>query len=99
MVAELNRNSIVRRGANQVFCSIDDEVVALSVVRGRYFQVDKIGSVIWDIIEFPISVSDLCNRLTELFDVESSRCELDTLDFLLSMRDAGLVECHESSGS
>lgn len=95
METGLDRQTIVRRSAGQVSCSIDDEIVALSVSKGSYFQMNEVGSVIWEYLETSVSVGDVCERLEGLFEVSAFDCERETLAFLRALRVAGLVEWDE----
>lgn len=89
---KFDRESIVRRSEAQVSCEIGQEVVALSVSKGNYFQMDEVGGQIWKRLESPLSVGELCDRLQSEYEVNAEQCELETLAFLQSLSEAGLVE-------
>ncbi len=91
----LNLSSQVSRSERQVSCEIDEEIVALSIDKGSYFHVDKVGAEIWKLLETPLSVGSLCERLGDIFEVDRERCQLETMAFLKEMGRAGLVEWHE----
>lgn len=92
MKTKLNRDSIVRRCEGQVSCEIDEQIVVLSVEKGSYFQMDDVGSFIWNLVQTPLSVASLCQRLCEAFEVGEEQCELDTLSFLKAMNEIKLIE-------
>ncbi len=99
MKTKLDRDCIVRRSAGQVSCEIDEQVVALSVEKGSYFQMDEVGSFVWDVLKEPMSVSDLCVKLCSAYEVELEQCEADTIVFLKAMAEAKLIEWDGCSAS
>lgn len=99
MKTKLDRDCIVRRSSGQVSCEIDEQVVALSVEKGSYFQMDEVGSFIWDVLKEPMSVSGLCTKLCSAYEVELSECEVDTVVFLEAMVKAKLIEWDDGSAS
>ncbi len=73
---------MVGRSDDILFSSAGDELVVLHLERGVYHGFDAIGREIWDLLEAPMPVSALCERLLEVYDVEAEVCEQDTLAFL-----------------
>ncbi|MCJ2187067.1 lasso peptide biosynthesis PqqD family chaperone [Novosphingobium beihaiensis] len=75
-------SSIVRQSKGLVSADIDGEVVMMSVEQGIYYRLDEVGSRIWGLIEQPMEVSVLCDRLLEEYEVERADCESGVLKFL-----------------
>jgi len=71
---------------------LDDELVMMSVERGSYYGLDPVGSKIWELLEEPLTVSELVSKLVDIYDVDQSVCERETIEFLESMQDEKLVE-------
>jgi len=63
----------------------------MSVENGKYYGLDDTGSRIWELIERPVRVSDLIDRLLERFDVDRETCEKDVLKFLSELNDDRIV--------
>lgn len=99
MNGELNRNSVVCRSKGQVSSLFDDEVVALGIETGRYYQMDQVGRTIWEFLESPVSISRICERLVVKYDVELERCQEEVGCFLNSLHVAGLIELYEDVAS
>jgi hypothetical protein len=57
----------------------------MSVDQGLFFGIDTIGTHIWNLLETPVKVEDLIEKLVASYDVERSVCENDTLVFLNDM--------------
>lgn len=83
--------TIVRNRA-PLWAEIDGEVVLLSVDNGKYYDMNDVGSRIWAMVEEPISVAALIDRLLSEFAVERRVCEEQVLAFLHELHANGLVQ-------
>ena len=88
----LDRSTIVKKTSDQVSCMLDNEVAILNVDRARYFGLQGVGAHIWEALQQPRSVGEICDGVMEEFDVASEVCRADVSRFIVSLRDAGLVE-------
>lgn len=88
----LNLNSLIKQSKDPVCADIDGELVMMSIERGSYFGLDSIGNRIWQLIESPIRISEICNQLQQEFEVKTQICEIDTLNFLNDLAEQGLIE-------
>ena len=83
IVIELN--SVVSKSTELLASELDGELVMMDVETGKYFGLNGVGSVIWNLIDKPHSVSEICSQLEKEYDVEASTCEQEVLAFLNSM--------------
>jgi Coenzyme PQQ synthesis protein D (PqqD) len=88
----LTRETIVARRGEPLTASVDGDLVMLDPRRSLYFGLDPIGHRIWDLLEQPRSVAELCGELQREFSVEAETCQADVLAFLDELSDAELVE-------
>jgi hypothetical protein len=88
----LEPSTIVKKSANQVSCVLNEEVAVLNVDRSLYFGLQGVGAHIWDRLEEPRSVAQICDDVVAHFDVTPELCSKDVCKFLDDMREAGLVE-------
>ena len=91
MMPKVARDSVVVRNRELVFREVDGETVMLSVETGKYYGLDLVGGKIWELIEQPMAVSELCARLLEEFDVGREACEQDVLCFLNQLAEEQIV--------
>ena len=84
-------SSVVRQSEEQVSAEVDGEVVMMSVEQGNYYGLDEVGSRIWELVETPSTVTEVCDALVAEFDVDRATCEGDVIRFLQEMADQGLV--------
>lgn len=83
---------IVTQAPGLVTADMDGETVMLNIENGKYFGLDSIGSRIWELIEEPYVVRDLVAALQKDYDVEENDCQNDTLMFLNTLHDKGLIK-------
>lgn len=88
----LEPSTVVRKSPSQVSCVLNEEVAVLNVERALYFGLQGVGAHIWDALEAPRSVAEICDDVTAHFDVSPEICRQDVARFLDSMLDAGLIE-------
>jgi hypothetical protein len=79
------------RSKDQVFTDLNGEVVLLNVKTGKYFNLNPIGSVIWQMIAEPTSLSSIVSAITAEYDVDPQRCEQDVRNLLHKMQLVGLI--------
>ncbi|OPY77508.1 MAG: Coenzyme PQQ synthesis protein D [Syntrophorhabdus sp. PtaU1.Bin058] len=91
-MTEISADSVVSRSREIVAGEIDDEIVMMSVENGTYYALDPVGSSIWELIETPIKVSELVDRLLLGYDVERETCERDVMTFLEKLHENGILE-------
>jgi hypothetical protein len=72
-----------------------EEAVMMSVVAGRYYGLNAVGTRIWDLLERPMTIAELCAQLCEEFEVEAQTCEAEVLKFVNELIANGIV--HEAA--
>ncbi len=68
-----------------------DGAVMMSVQGGQYFGLDVVGARIWELLETPQSIGQLCDRLCAEFEVEAETCVADVLTFADQLVANGVV--------
>jgi Coenzyme PQQ synthesis protein D (PqqD) len=84
-------DNIVVQDNEPIASRVDDEVVVMSMRAGALFGLGTVGSEIWNLIQTPCRVGDICAALVRDFDVDAATCERDVLDFLESLMARELV--------
>ncbi|CAN0392972.1 MAG: PqqD family protein [Reyranella sp.] len=83
---------VFKRSTQQVSCKINDEVAILDLDRALYFGLKGVGVHIWDSLEQPRSVADLCASIQAEFDVSEAACQADVVQILARLEEERLVE-------
>lgn len=82
---------IVQRSPQALAAEIDREVIVLDVEAAKYLSLNPVAAGIWQLLERPIAVADLCARLRSLFAAPAGNIENDVLNFLDRLESRGLL--------
>lgn len=91
VVGVINRDSVITRNSNLPVTRVDDDLVILNIATGRYVGLDDIGRTVWDRIEQPMRVGDLCDALARDFRGDADVIADDVLAFLSGMAAEALI--------
>lgn len=81
------------RSSDVLDAGIDDgEVVLLHPERGHYFGLKGPGQRIWELLETPATLADICTVLMTEFNVDEDICRKETAELISDMVDEALVE-------
>lgn len=83
-------DQIVRNDA-VLGADVNEEVVLLDVESGRYFGMAETARAIWEALAAPITIADLCARLSEDYDAPAEQIGTETIAFLDHLEARGLV--------
>lgn len=90
--APFAEDAIIARTADKVAAEIGDEAVILDIASGYYFQLNLTGARIWALLEDPVAFGAICEKLQAAFAVDPAEYRTEIGEFLLLMRDKGLIE-------
>jgi hypothetical protein len=88
----ISTESVVSPIEDIVVSDIDDEKVMMSVENGQYYNLDSVGSRVWELIVKPVKVSELIDALLLKYDVDRETCERDVLAFLEELHKDGILQ-------
>ena len=88
----ISTDSVVSPIEDIVVSDIDDEKVMMSVENGQYYNLDSVGSRVWELIVKPVKVSELIDALLLKYDVDRETCERDVLAFLSEFHKDGILQ-------
>jgi len=86
-----------RATSRQVSSTVDGEAVILHMDEGIYFGLNEVGTHVWGLLrEGPRSLAELCDAVTEEFEVEPERAEADLVALLSELEQQGLAEAGDA---
>ena len=97
--SSISKNSIVVASPDQVSSDLSGESVILNLKSGTYFGLNEVGSSIWQFIQEPKTVSDVCESILAEYDVDAQTCETEVQALLVDLLAARLVEIRDEMGS
>ena len=87
----MTMQAILVRKAEIMAADMNGSTVMMDIETGMYYNLGEVGGAIWEILEQPISIDALIDKLMKEYDVSREQCEKDTLPFLQQLMDSGLV--------
>jgi PqqD family protein of HPr-rel-A system len=79
------------RNTNAISGRLNDELVMMDIKKGKYFSLNPVATRIWDLLDQPLSMEELCTLLTEEYDVDPGQCREEVREYLEEMTRLGLV--------
>ena len=89
---EFGDDSSIVAAKEQVSCDLGGETVILNLKDSVYYGLTEVGFRVWNLIQEPQSVSDVCRILLKEYEVDPARCKNDLLALLQEMKSRGLIE-------
>jgi len=83
--------TVVTRTPGLLSAPVDDEIVILNPDRDNYVGLDAVGRAVWDHIERPCPVAELCLRLSHDFAASPEQIAADVLPFLAEIVGEGIA--------
>ena len=87
----ISMKSTVVRSDEPVAEPVDDELVMADIDRGKYYSLNPIATAIWQNLERPITVEELCERLCQQYEVSAEQCAADVMPFLEELEKRRLI--------
>jgi hypothetical protein len=88
---QITLNQILVRNEGNIVSDMGGEKVMLSVNNGKYYNLGEIGGQIWDLIERPITVTEIVQLLINKYDVEQVDCVNHVTSFVEHLLEEGLI--------
>jgi len=82
---------MISRQGEWVSSASPEETVMLNIETGQYLGFNVVGGRIWELIEEPITETELCERLMDEFDVSAEQCRAEVESFLVRVESAGAI--------
>lgn len=84
-------NTVLSRRAGLMTADMNGSAVMMDVMTGKYYNLGEVGGRIWELLEDPMPLAELIEKLTGEYDVSAQQCLADTTPFLEKLLDRGLL--------
>ena len=84
-------NTMYVRNNETISGRLHDELVMMDIEKGKYFSLNQVATVIWDMLEQPLTLEEICNNLTSEYDVDPAQCKKEVETHLNEMQKLGLI--------
>ena len=88
----LSINTTLERNSEMIHANIDNETILMSLTNGEYYGINNIGSKIWELLENSMSIGELIENLTTIYDITKEQCETDIVCFLTDMQEKEIIK-------
>lgn len=75
-------NSLISRRDGWIAAWVDENLIMMHAKSKFYLNLTGSGGRIWELLESPRTISDLCDTLGHEFDIESNAARLEVIPFL-----------------
>ncbi|KHE69229.1 lasso peptide biosynthesis PqqD family chaperone [Halobacillus sp. BBL2006] len=89
----------VSQKEGNIVSDMNGERVMLSIENGKYYNLGELGGEIWDLIEEPIPINQVIERLLYQYEVERNVCEVQVQNFLNQLYNENLIAIEEKTSS
>jgi Coenzyme PQQ synthesis protein D (PqqD) len=99
MASIVSERSTVVAAEDQVSCNLASEAVVLDLRAGVYYGLNTVGARIWNLIQEPKTVRQICEAIVEEFDVAPDRCQRDLVVILSDLATRGLIKVEDAAAA
>lgn len=82
---------LYQRDAAALEVSVGPQTVICSAESGKFCDVNAVGHTIWKLLEQPRSIHGIVSALRGRYNVDEATCQRDTVPFLDTLLQAGLI--------
>jgi hypothetical protein len=74
---------------------LHDEMVMMDMEQGKYFSLNQSATAIWEKLEKPLTIEELCDNLMETYNVGKEQCVTEVTEHIKEMVRMGLIKKSE----
>ena len=83
--------TVLSRRMGLMTADMNGSAVMMDIMSGKYYNLGEVGGRIWELLEEPMTVNALVQKLTAEYDVSAAQCRADIEPFLNTLLDRGLL--------
>ena len=84
-------NSHIERAEGLAAAQVGDGMVIMSLESGYFYQLNRVAARVWMLLDKPAELSNLCERMQAMFEIEREACQRDITDFVLAMENLRML--------
>ena len=94
-MTEISENTIFQRRKDLLSSRMDQDTVMMHPESGKYFSLNPVATRIWEMLEYPMSFSQIIETLLNEFNVSPEVCNTETKEFLNALIEKDIIEVNE----
>lgn len=93
MAGDISMQTRVSIAESMLSSNLGDEVVMMCIEQGKYYCLKGPSYRIWELLEQPTTVGEVCGTLLDEYDVAQDECETQLVSLITQMREKNIVVC------
>lgn len=89
---EITSETTISRSQDQVSKKLEAATIIMHIEEGKYYNLNRVASRIWEIIDQPKTISQLMDQLLSEFEITQEDCERDLKELVANLTDLGLIQ-------
>lgn len=90
---------MLRRANGLMTAAVNDELLMMSIERGKYFNLNAVGTRIWELLETPTTLDGLVAMLIDEYDVAPGTVRQEVERFVNALLERGLLAPFEAAAA
>lgn len=91
-MGDIATDTLIRRTDSQVSTAMEGETILLQLESGNYFSLNEVGALVWNELEAPRTVQQLCDRVCSEYEVDAQHCLRDVTQLIEHLLKEQMVE-------
>ncbi|MDW7755892.1 MAG: PqqD family peptide modification chaperone [Brevefilum sp.] len=83
--------SVITKNENIFSGQIDDELVMVSIDSGSYYVLNSTALRIWELLESPLSISEICDKLIKEYEIDPQACRTEVVKFVKLLEEKQII--------
>ncbi|MEO6581066.1 MAG: PqqD family protein [Sphingomicrobium sp.] len=83
---------VYKLSGKAMFTSVGGDIVALNIDDGQCYGMEKVTATVWRLLETPMSLDEICDRLAAMYAVDTVTCRNEVDRLFAQLQSEGLVE-------
>ncbi|MCP5150990.1 MAG: PqqD family protein [Ectothiorhodospiraceae bacterium] len=88
---EVNADTVVEAGGDHVAADLAEGLVILHLADGIYYELNRVGSRVWALVQSPRRVGAVVATLLEEYEVDAEVCESEVVALITDLARHDLV--------
>jgi hypothetical protein len=88
---DLSTSTAIVANSDCLSTTIDDESVILHTEHGKYYGFNEVGTHIWQTVQEPHTIDEVCSDIVSVYDVDEEQCLTDVRELVAELIELDLV--------
>ena len=91
-MTDFSDHTVFQRRKDLLSSRMDQDTVMMHPESGKYFSLNPVATRIWEMLEKPMTFSQIVGTLLNEFNVSSETCHKETREFIRTLMEKNIIE-------